>query len=239
MDNQLFLSVIRNSFKDFLDSGTSRSTAKLKPLHGAIARDLSARLEGYTIKAQGFGDDKEGLLHGGYFDKKVDVAIFDKKGRAVAGVAVKFIMQNYSQNSNNYFESMLGETANIKRGEISYFQILILFDKLPYYEKNKEKTIKKWEDLTEHQLQKYVILSQDPEQPDKQYMHTPNRTLLFVVHLQENDNLKNWQEYKEYHYHGNIRISDKNFPKFSPLVILNDWEKFAEKIYHTIKLMEE
>ena len=41
LTNRTFLDVIAKSFNEFLCSGTSRSTARLKPLHGAIARDIS------------------------------------------------------------------------------------------------------------------------------------------------------------------------------------------------------
>ena len=38
LKNNDFLSVVSNSFRSFIiNGGTSRSTAKLKPLHGAIA----------------------------------------------------------------------------------------------------------------------------------------------------------------------------------------------------------
>ena len=38
LTNNKFLHVIAESFYDFLESGTSRSTAKLKKLHGAIEK---------------------------------------------------------------------------------------------------------------------------------------------------------------------------------------------------------
>ena len=58
--NQEFLNVISNSFKLFLEEETSRSTAKLKPLHGAIAADLDQMLgQDYCVKAQGYGEDKD------------------------------------------------------------------------------------------------------------------------------------------------------------------------------------
>lgn len=44
MNNDDFLRVIANSFREFVNSGTSRSTAKLKPLHGAIAANIAERL---------------------------------------------------------------------------------------------------------------------------------------------------------------------------------------------------
>ena len=116
-----------------MNVGTSRSTAKLKSLHGHIANDLKNILgEDYNVKSQGIGDDREGTIEGKYYPKKVDITIY-KENKPIAGYAVKFVMRNYSQNSNNYFENMLGETANIRMNSIPYFQIFIIFDKVPYY----------------------------------------------------------------------------------------------------------
>ena len=100
LTNQEFLKAVSNSFHEFVDSGTSRSTAKLKPLHGAIARDIAAKLgHGYSVMAQGYGDDREAYIKGRYMNKKVDITILKGKEK-VAGIAVKFVMQNYAQNSN-------------------------------------------------------------------------------------------------------------------------------------------
>ena len=134
MDNQEFLKVISNSFRAFLETG-SRSNEKLKILHGAISRDLLQRLGAeYKISSLGISNGKEGNIEGRYIDKKVDITIIHRT-QTVAGVGVKFVMQNYSQNSNNYFENMLGETANIRCSNIPYFQIFIIPEKLPYYKK--------------------------------------------------------------------------------------------------------
>lgn len=43
MTNDEFLQVIKKSFGVYLDVRTSRSTAKLKPLHGSIAKDLQQK----------------------------------------------------------------------------------------------------------------------------------------------------------------------------------------------------
>src|SRR5438128_9179765 len=113
-------------------------------------------------------------------DKRVDIAVM-KGERPVAGVGVKFIMSNYRQNSNNYFENMLGETANIRTNSILYFQIVICFARSPYFykEENKERIIKNFEkvSLTTH-LEKYQILSQDDTLV---YLHSPIKTLLVLV----------------------------------------------------------
>ena len=124
MNNTQFLECITKSFLKFLDTG-SRSNEKLKILHGAIAKDLSIRLgDNYQIKSLGFSDNKEGKIKGRYIDKDVDITIY-KDSEPIAGIGVKFVMQNYAQNSNNYFENMLGETANIRSNRIPYFQIFI------------------------------------------------------------------------------------------------------------------
>lgn len=133
MNNDEFLNVIKNSFATYLSVGTSRSTAKLKTLHGHIASDLKSLLgTEFTVKSQGYGDDKEEFINGRYYPKNVDITIL-KNSKPVAGYTVKFVMRNYTQNSNNYFENMLGETANIRANAIPYFQIFIIFEKVPYY----------------------------------------------------------------------------------------------------------
>ena len=126
MDNQDFLKTITASFNKYLTTG-SRSNEKLKILHGAIAKDISSRLNNpdFTVLSLGYNNGKEGTISGRYLNKKVDITI-SKKQKIIAGIGVKFVMQNYSQNSNNYFENMLGETANIRSNKIPYFQIFII-----------------------------------------------------------------------------------------------------------------
>lgn len=161
LTNQEFLKAVLSSFNRFINSGTSRSTDKLKPLHGAIARDIAERLgTDYIVKSQGYGDDKEAKIDGRYVDKAVDITILKRSTlKPVAGIAVKFVMQNYSQNSNNYFENMLGETANIRAAKCPYFQLFIIPDKLPYYSNGGD--FKHWEEFSDHNMAKYITLSSD------------------------------------------------------------------------------
>ena len=235
MDNQEFLNVVGNSFKKFLETG-SRSNEKLKILHGAIANDLKKRLGGsYSIQSLGIGNGKEMKIEGRYIDKAVDITIL-KKTKPIAGIGVKFVMQNYSHNSNNYFENMLGETANIRCANIPYFQIFIIPDKIPYY-KN-DGTFQKWEEFTEHNSAKYLTLSNDDIQTS---IHTPTKTLLFVIHLPEIEGeIRNKNEYaSEYSENENFRIceSQTQYGNFSSAVIYNDYEDFAEKVVHYIKFL--
>lgn len=235
MDNQEFLTVVGNSFKKFLETG-SRSNEKLKILHGAIAKDLKERLgAGYYVHSLGIGNGKEMKLDGRYIDKVVDITIL-KNSKPIAGIGVKFVMQNYSQNSNNYFENMLGETANIRCANIPYFQIFIIPDKLPYY-KN-DGTIQKWEEFSVHNSAKYLTLSKDDIQTS---VHTPTKTLLFVVHLPE---IKEevFDRYDYVHYYErqqNLQVceSPMQYGTFSSAVVHNDYEDFADKVVHYIRFL--
>ena len=231
LTNTEFLHIISESFHDFLKSGTSRSTAKLKKLHGAIAKDLHERLGNeYQVWSQGYLYEKENFIMGRYLNKRVDITV--KKGdKSVAGIAVKFVMQNYSQNSNNYFENMLGETANIRCNHCPYFQIFIILDKLPYY--NNEGEIRRWESFSLHNISKYEVLSKDDINV---YYHTPNKTLIFVIHIPDNESIKTKKEYLSFYKENqfNMEISNNKYYDFSNSVILNDYEKFMEKVFHTI-----
>lgn len=232
MTNNEFLDAITRSFVEFLRKGTSRSTDKLKPLHGSIAADIAGRLGNqYKVLSQGYGSGKEGSIKGRYSSKKVDITI-TKEGMAVAGIAVKFVMQNYSQNSNNYFDNMLGETANIRSVGCPYFQIFIILDKLPYY--NKEKRISKWETFSDHNISKYVVLSKDDVDVS---IHTPNQTLIYVVHLPEpEENIETGQQYLDYYrtHEHSLSLTKHRYDEFENAVLLNDYETFIQNVYNTI-----
>ena len=227
-----FLNILTNSFKKFLTTG-SRSNEKLKILHGAIATDLQQRIGlEYGIQSLGYGDGREGVIDGRYIEKKADIPI--TRGDAnVAGIAVKFVMQNYSQNSNNYFENMLGETANIRSKRIPYFQIFIIPDKMPYYD-NKG-NLRKWETFTLHNVRKYLLLSRDDINVNA---HTPTKTLLCVVHLPDlKTQITNKTEYINAYLGMNymrIEVSNHDYGEFDSSVVLNDYDKFMDKISHYI-----
>lgn len=149
-------------------------------------------------------------------------------------------MQNYSQNSNNYFENMLGETANIRCNNIPYFQIFIIPDILPYYDKTGN--IKKWEYFNFNNVKKYINLSKDNI---NYYYHTPNKTLLFIIHLPDivpdNNHIFTHKDYINYYLklnNINIKLSqalDIYSNTFGSSVIYNDYSNFIEKVIHYIK----
>lgn len=238
MDNQGFLAAIEHSFVEFVKCGTSRSTRKLVPLHGAIARDMHERLgDGYFIMSQGFSGNKEGTISGRYMDKKVDVAI-SKADKPVCGIAVKFVMQNYSQNSNNYFENMLGETANIRSARCKYFQIFIIPEKLPYYDK--EGNFRHWEIFSDRNMHKYAVLDKDDTE---RFYHAPDKTLIYILKVPSPEAIATKKDYQAFYLdyfaaHGEAGFAEISSPAaFNNSVILNDYNLFAKKVYHAIESM--
>lgn len=235
MNNKQLLQTVKQSFLKFLETHP-RSNKKLIVLHGAIAKDIKDKLgDKYEIKSLGAGNGKEGKLDGRYVKKTVDILI-SKDGDDLAGIGVKFVMNNYSQNSNNYFENMLGETANIRTNNKDYFQILILPDEMPYY--NNKGVITKWEKLTTHNINKYIALSKDNISI---FFHTPIKTLLFIIKFPncDHDTVTTKTKYKKYYLNqisdSPIQVSTNINSVFGNTIILNDYEVFIEKITHYIK----
>lgn len=244
-----FLDKIGEANKLFILSPSgSRSTAKLKPIHGVIAKDIADMIgDNYEVISQGYGEDKEKKVNGRYSDKNVDIAIIDKQTeKVVSSIAVKFVMQNYSQNSKNYFENMLGETANIRKNNINYFQVFIIPDKLPHYKKDKktgEYIISYWEKFTDHNIDQYIKLSEDNPNTNP---HIPNNTLLYVIHITPDVNeesVKTKKEYLEYYRNNTptIILSENKYPSFNEdgSVIYNNYEKFMSEVSNTVLSKKE
>ena len=231
MKNKDLIKVVKSSFHKYLEKGP-RSTEKLKVLHGKIAEDIQSRLDnGYSVHSLGFKDGKEIPMKGIYYDKKVDIVI-KKEDEVLAGIGVKFIMSNYSQNSNNYFENLLGETANIRISGKPYYQILILRSKSPYF--NSDGILSKYELLSEHNLKKYLELSKDDINKHK---HVPNKMLLFIVDISDNPDIGTTKtDYKEYYEKRVFDFSmNKNKYEFGKTFIHNDYDKFITEILDEIK----
>ena len=242
MNNIEFINSIANLYTKYLNTHR-RSPAKLLPFHGKIAEDLQKKLgNNYIVKSLGFQDGKESNMPGRYMNKKVDISVFKKEKNeeiGLGGIAIKSIMTNYSQNSNNYFESMLGETANLRSSNKLYFHIVVLPEKLPYFGEKKinNKTVKdivtKIEHITNHNLEKYIKLSNDNI---SEYLHSPNKTLLYIIKTTNTDlsqsiNMKREEWIKFMRNNLSIQKSSQQF-NFGNTIIYNDYEKFIEKVTH-------
>ena len=162
-----FLKAIAETFKAYNESG-ARSNKKLIPIHRWFAKYLETNLgKGYSVMSLGNGG--EANINGKYYPKNLDISVI-KNGKVLTTISFKFVTSNYKQNANNYFENLLGETANIRRVNVGFAHFLVLRAKTPYYDKNKGnlrgKTIK-IETINDHDLSKYIKLFQDNDFPHK------------------------------------------------------------------------
>lgn len=130
---------------------------------------------------------------------------------------------------------MLGETANIRANNGKYFQIFVLPEEMPYYDNTGK--IKKWEKVTDHNIKKYIALSNDNTDT---YLHAPVKTLLFIVKFPVCNPkiIKTKDKYKKFYLKNKnigIQISNAISGDFGDAMILNDYDSFAEKVVHNIK----
>ncbi|MCK5459694.1 hypothetical protein KAI52_01110 [Candidatus Parcubacteria bacterium] len=164
-----FFVAIKKSFAAYKKYG-ARSTKKLIPIHKFLAETILQNLNNhYSVKSLGVGDGKEFKFNGKYMPKNLDISVFKNK-KFVATVSFKFVTSNYKQNVNNYFENLLGETANIRRQNVGFAHFLVLRGHTPYLSKNRGNLRgkeMKTEILNEKNLEKYVKLFCDLDFPHK------------------------------------------------------------------------
>ncbi|TPE58060.1 hypothetical protein FJO69_00420 [[Mycoplasma] falconis] len=229
-----FLEVVKDSFFAYLNSG-ARSNQKLKSLHSKIGEDILFKInqlsqnkeDKYKIVSINENSSEEYLLHGRYIDKKIDIAIL-KNNNFIACISVKFFMSNIKQNKNNYFENMLGETANVRTQNYKYFQFILMPISVPYFDKNKN--IKKWEHVNESDLGKYFIMSHDNE---ILFFHVPNKTFIGLLQFPEVQ-ANNFEEYKQAFIQN--QLFEIDFAKtlfkseYGKQLIINDYEEFIQKV---------
>ncbi|WP_027121488.1 hypothetical protein [Mycoplasma leonicaptivi] len=230
--NNDFLLTLKESYIRYKKYG-SRSNEKLKILHGKIAKDISKFLNNkiYKIYSLGLFNGKEKVVKGSYNPKKIDIAI-TKNNQIKCCIGVKFIMSNYSQNSNNYFENMLDETVNIRESKIPYFQIIILPDNVPYYDKNGK--ILKRENISQNHIQKYINLS---HKNINNLLHIPNKTLIMLISFDDESNIKirnNTPKVDCFEYEDLVFSLSKTEFVFGDSVIYNDYEQFINTVVKEI-----
>ncbi len=177
-----FLKAISATFNAYNTYG-ARSNKKLIPIHKWFADVMENKLDAnYSVRSLGKGGEFK--LDGKYYPKTLDIAIL-KNEKIVTTISFKFVTSNYKQNSNNYFENLLGETANIRRINVGFAHFLVLRAHTPYYDKNKGNlrgSQKKIEILTENDLIKYIKLFKDLDFP-----HKPEVLGIAVIDFDKND----------------------------------------------------
>jgi len=178
-NEQEFLKALEASFIAYKEHG-ARSTAKLKPIHKLIA-DTLANIWGKAYSIYFLGEEsKEMTVEGKYYPKDIDITV-TKNEKPVFCLGIKFVTSNYKQNSNNYFENMMGETANIQAvGNLPYAQLLILRRQTPYYLKNETEIASKIEIINDKDISKYLKLLFDNPQA-----HRPNYLGIQLIDIDE------------------------------------------------------
>jgi hypothetical protein len=112
-------------------------------------------------------ETKEMTVEGKYYPKNIDMTI-TKNNKPILCVGLKFVTSNFKQNANNYFENMMGETANIQANQgLPYAHVIILRYETPYYKK--DSSIGKIEIINEKDLSKYLKLVFDTKQAHKPF----------------------------------------------------------------------
>ena len=177
-NEKVFLKALEQSFKMYKMYG-ARSTAKLKPIHKFIAETLAKIFgKGFDLHFMGEGH-KEMTVTGKYYPKDIDITI-SKNKKPVFCLGIKFVTSNYKQNANNYFENMMGETANIQAIQIPYAQLIILRHETPYYKKNETELSSKIEIVNDKDIAKYLKLMYDQPQA-----HRPNYLGIQLININE------------------------------------------------------
>lgn len=222
-DHAKFIGVVEQSFDNYLTYG-KRSSKKMLPIHNYLANSLFT-VFGNAYEVFCMERNKEYKVTGKYYDKNVDIAVV-RNNTPVMCVGVKFITSNYKQNANNYFESILGETANIQTVEnVPYAHMLIFRRNTPYYDISG--SVKRIETLSDDDMRKYIRLMFDFN-----YLHRPFGLGISIVDIEN----KAVQE-SDYYSIFSAQVADVLTNTLSNKKLFQDI--IDRKIYLDYKTMEE
>lgn len=184
--NDAYAQTLRRCIERYFAQG-ERSPQKLVPIHSFVNRCVSTLLGSEYNVISYMENDKqhcsEERVKGLFYDKNVDVAI--KKGERVVGVvSVKFVMSNYGQNSNNYFESVLGECQNLKLAnpDLVFWYFFVTFERIPYF--TRDRTIKSWNSYVNTIVDKHSKQVNLPEDAKKTSVDLTSVTFLDISSLE-------------------------------------------------------
>jgi hypothetical protein len=157
-------------------------------LHNQLEAEITAhgREKRFTVHSM-TSKGGELTLSGIFADKRVDIAILDHQppvhspvadrervSRPAAAIGFKFILSNYKQNANNYFEQNIGEIVNLRVAKISYVSVLVLPINPPYF--NESGRCTRTEHVSASDVRKYLSLATFTSEA-----FAPNRLFLFLV----------------------------------------------------------
>lgn len=170
-----FLAAMQESYRMVQLHGV-RSNQKTRVLHGWVQDELSRELGvDYAFTGQSPDSSREANVGGMYYGKDVDVPV-SRGDQELGVISIKFVISNYWQNSVNYFEQQIGETANLRRRNIVYGNLFCVTSPIPY--KNRAGEITRRENIREHDVQRYAKLRADHE-----HIHAPDKMAIGIVTL--------------------------------------------------------
>ena len=175
-----FVIAASESYQKVLDHGT-RSNQKTKVIHGWVQDELRRELgDAYTYVGQTPTSSSEARVVGNYYDKNVDVLV-SRDGQELGVISIKFVISNYWQNSVNYFEQQVGETANLRRKNIVYGNLFCVTNPIPY--NRRSGGVSRLERLRDHDVQRYAKLRADHE-----HAHAPDEMAIGIVDIDMDEN---------------------------------------------------
>lgn len=203
-----------------------RSSKKLIPPHQWIKETVKKHLGGeYEYYAMGDNEskyDKEYKVPGSLYDKMVDVTIV-KNNEVKGAISFKSVASNYNQNSNNYFENLVGECFNIQENNIPFCHVFVIRDKIPYYDT--KRNVKKYEHFTQDNLTKYLKLDKIKS------TGSPSKLSLSVIHIagdMYNNNIIHPQKFK------NLACEDQNKILNNISVEMSDYSEYSSNIAYEL-----
>ena len=173
---QRFLAAMQESYRMVKLHGT-RSNQKTRVLHGWVQDEMRQELreDAYTFTGQSPTSAHEANVGGMYYGKDVDVLVA-RDEQELGVISIKFVISNYWQNSINYLEQQIGETANLRRRNIVYGNLFCVTNPIPY--KNRSGEITRREAIRDHDIQRYARLRADHE-----HIHAPDEMAIGIVDL--------------------------------------------------------
>lgn len=235
-DNHELIQALKIAMMEYYRHGV-RSSKKLDALHFFInciiekrihqlAPDLSQNI---VVHSQPYREIKvDGML----YDKDVDITVTYKKN-PVGLVSVKFVTSNYKQNSNNYFENMVGECINlktVKRPRVFWYSMFIFKD-TPYY--NINNGVSRYEKINlktdlDHLRRVYALRDAYVNLPDCISVSIIDNRSIQMIHPKNFDASMNLQAYV-------ANLFDHGIMPTEPFVFWKQLEEFCQKTIKVIR----
>ena len=180
--NKRFLPIIQEAHRRTIEEENGhRGHNRQKVLHGWIREEIQDILgnEYELFSLSDYDDSKEIVIDGRYYKKKVDVSVYHDR-TLVGIVSCKFVNTSYINNSNNYFESLIGEVVNLNPNNIVFGNFFCL--KVPRPQLNKNGSISKADQIRDNDIKKYSKLIKNHRRK-----HAPDCQAVVVVKLNEDE----------------------------------------------------